>query len=151
MNLSSIFENFVKDFLFQPWLPMQFQMFIMCYSLTCVTISSFIFWELPEMVPILFYCCIRRQSHHYIMMMILLVPDYNNWIPITYPTTFTMILLVQIIITGFLLHTLHHFHSLPCLVTGLFVGFANWGNGSGSFTSVWFGWGSCHWGLLPPS
>ncbi len=76
--------------------------------------------------------------------------DYNNRIAITYPTTFTMILRVKIIITGFLLHT------PPLSLTRLlghwtFCGFANWGNGSGSFASVWFGWGSCRWGLLPPS
>jgi hypothetical protein len=76
------------------------------------------FWELPEMVPILFHCCIRRHSHHYMMM----------------------VLLVQTIITGFLLHTPPL--SLACLVNGyFFFSFANWGNGSGSFTRVWFGWG----------
>jgi hypothetical protein len=40
--------------------------------------------------------------------------DYNNWIPITYPRiTFTRL-----------------------LGQWTFFGFANWGNGSGSFTSV---------------
>jgi hypothetical protein len=59
---------------------------------------EFIFWELPEMVPILFHWCVRAAQP----------PlhdddppcsDYYNWIPITYPTTSL---------------------SLACLVNGLF-------------------------------